>query len=282
MEITQSAGQPIPPITYNPDELSQIVSVLCHCTEPEEIILFGSLAEATPFSEITAYDLFVLTANRSPDDWNDIRSYRKFKLRSRIRTISFINLYICSPADVSGDLMLFYRFIQANGKAVYSRKTFKPKPCDYERLYFDALDRYELFFSQADGLFEAAEQSALILDWRRTAFQTACGVEMLLHALYAAYHAADCNLHKLTTLFLRMQTLSPDLFILLDPERGCSSRMLSRLDGFREKAMYKLGCAAEKAEINEYLDRSEKMKGLIEKICTARLALYKSRITPTT
>ncbi len=281
METTQFAGQPVPSITYKQDELSQIVSVLCHCTEPEEIILFGSLAEATPFSEITAYDLFVLTANRSPDDWNDIRSYLKFKLPSRIRTISFINLYICSPADVSGDLMLFYRFIQANGKAVYSRKTFKPKSCDYERLYFDALDRYELFFSQADGLFEAAKQSVVILDWRRAAFQTACGVEMLLHALYAAYHAADCSLHTLTTLFLRMQTISPDLFILLDPERGCSSRMLSRLDILRDKAMYKLGCVADKTEIEEYLDRAQKMKGLIEKLCTARLELYKSRIVPT-
>ena len=281
METTQSAEQSIPAITYKQDELSQIVSVLCHCTEPEEIILFGSLAGATPFSEIAAYDLFVLTANRFPEDWNDIRSYLKFKLPSRTRTISFINLYICSPSDISGDLMPFYRFVQANGKAVYSRKTFKLKSCDYERLYFDASDRYELFFSQADGLFESAEQSVGILNWRQTAFQTACGVEMLLHALYAAYHAADCSLHTLTTLFLRMQTISPDLFILLDPERGCSSRMLSRLDILRDKAMYKLGCVADKTEIEEYLDRAQKMKGLIEKLCTARLELYKSRIVPT-
>ena len=47
METTQFAGQPVPSITYKQDELSQIVSVLCHCTEPEEIILFGSLAEGT-------------------------------------------------------------------------------------------------------------------------------------------------------------------------------------------------------------------------------------------
>ena len=89
METTQSAEQSIPAITYKQDELSQIVSVLCHCTEPEEIILFGSLAGATPFSEIAAYDLFVLTANRFPEDWNDIRSYLKFKLPSRTRTVGY-------------------------------------------------------------------------------------------------------------------------------------------------------------------------------------------------
>lgn len=81
--------------------------MLCHCTEPEEIILFGSLAEAVPFSEIAAYDLFVLTANRFPEDWDSIRSYLKFELPSRTRTISFIKLYICTPADICGDLMPF-------------------------------------------------------------------------------------------------------------------------------------------------------------------------------
>ena len=274
----QPEPYPIPPQPYNPDELARIVSVIRQTTEPEQIILFGSLAGATPFSDITAYDLFVLTNNRPAGDWNRLLEYFRFKVPTRSRAITFINFYLCSSSEADGKMGAFYRFVRSEGEVVYSRKKVKREPCNYEQLYFAALDRYELYFNQAEEFLEAAEQSAGVCEWRQTAFQTAYAAELLLHSLYAAYHAAYLDLHVLTTLLQRTRTLSAELFILLDPERSCGSRMLSRLDSFRAAAPYRLHCKPKQEEIEEYLDRTQKMKGVIEKVCTTRLELYKSRI----
>lgn len=46
------------------------------------------------------------------------------------------------------------------------------------------------------------------------------------------------DLHTLTTLLLRMRTISPELYLLLDPEQTSNSRMLSRLDVYRRDALF--------------------------------------------
>lgn len=272
---------PVPAITYNPDELARLVSVIRHTTDPEQIILFGSLGGATPFSQITAYDLFILTDNCPREDWETLHSNFNFKVPTRSRAISFINFYLCSSPEADGAMSPFYRFVRSEGEVVYSRKSVKRTTCDYERMYFAALDRYDLYFGQAEGFLEAAGHSLTSCQWRQTAFHTAYAAELLLHALYAAYHAADIDLHQLTTLLLRVRTLSPELFLLLDPERACSSRMLFRLDMYRKSAPYRLNLETDRSEIKDYFDRAVKMKGVIEKICKERLELYKSRIPVT-
>ena len=37
----------------------------------------------------------------------------------------------------------------SEGKVLYSRETVVRNPCNYEKFYFAALDRYELFSGQA-------------------------------------------------------------------------------------------------------------------------------------
>ena len=43
----------------------------------------------------------------------------------------------------------FYRMALSEGKVLYSRETVVRNPCNYEKFYFAALDRYELFSGQA-------------------------------------------------------------------------------------------------------------------------------------
>ena len=100
---------------------------------------------------------------------------------------------------------------------------------------------------------------------------------MLLHALYGVCYAADTDLHTLTTLLLRMRTISPELYLLLDPEQTSNSRMLSRLDVYRRDALFLFRCGPCRAEIGGYVERTQKMKELIEWLCKARLALYNER-----
>lgn len=50
------------------------------------------------------------------------------------------------------------------------------------------------------------------------------------------------DLHTLTTLLLRMRTISPELYLLLDPEQTSNSRMLSRLDVYRRDALFLFRC----------------------------------------
>ena len=60
----------------------------------------------------------------------------------------------------------FYRMALSEGKVLYSRETVVRNPCNYEKFYFAALDRYELFSGQAGGFLAAAGRSLAAGDFR--------------------------------------------------------------------------------------------------------------------
>ena len=273
----QAVGQPAVAASYDSGELGRIVRAIRQAVDPERVVLFGSLAGAMPFSEMAAYDLLVVTPMHPTMEWLDLHGYLKFKYPTRSRAISFINLHLYSAAEAVGKMKWFYRMALSEGKVLYSRETVVRNPCNYEKFYFAALDPYELFSGQAGGFLAAAGRSLAAGDFRQTAFLTACAAEMLLHALYGVYYAADTDLHTLTTLLLRMRTISPELYLLLDPEQTSNSRMLSRLDVYRRDALFLFRCGPCRAEIGGYVERTQKMKELIERLCKARLALYNER-----
>ena len=280
METKKSTGHPNPPITYNPDELERIISVIRHCTDPEEIILFGSLAGGTKFSEVAAYDLLVVTDSRPAKDWAHIRSYLNLEIPPRSRAIEHINFYLCTRREIyrnEAPMAPFYFFVQSEGTAVFSRKTFKRKPCDYEKLYFAAHDRCHIFFDNAGTFLHADTEGNCFVDLQLPAFYTACGVELLMHALYEVYHGAGAELHSLFELYLRLRTISTELNIMLNPEQPNIRQMFTQLDRYRKMALYNK-CQLDREEINRYHNLAIKLEGLIEKLCDARLELYKSRI----
>lgn len=172
----------------------------------------------------------------------------------------------------------FYRFVRSEGRVLYGRGKLKEKACDYERLYVAAYDRYGLYMGQAEGFLEAAQRSAGKGCWRQAAFHVAYGAELLLDALYGAYHGADPEIRTLPELFARLCALSVELWVLLDPERSGVSRILSRLEGFRRMALYDPGCRADGKEIGEYLGRVWEMGEIIRKRCAVRLGMYKGKI----
>lgn len=281
METLQITGHPNPPITYKPEELEQIISVIRHCTNPEEIILFGSLAGGTPFSEVAAYELLVVTKSRPAKDWEHIRMYLNYTIPPKNRAIEHINFYLCSPREIyckPAPMAPFYYFVQSEGKAVFSRRTFKQKPCDYEKLYFAASDRSQNMFADASELLSIDTGGNCFVDLQLPAFFTACGVELLLHALYVAYHGVDTELHTLSELYLRLRTISTELCIMLNPLQPNIHRMFIQLDRYRKMALY-CKCELTKEEIDEYFDIAKKMETLIEKLIDARINLYENRIT---
>lgn len=213
-----AAQQPAPAPIYDPDELERIVAVIRQAVEPEQVVLFGTLAGAMPFSEMAAYDLLVITQQQPPITGEELRIHLKLKLPNRTRAIPFINLYLYSATEAANRMKWLVRMALSEGKVLYSRKNTVRKPCDYQQLYFAAADRYNLFSGQAGGFLAAAGKCLAVGNFRQAAFHTACTAEMLLHALYGVYHAADTDLHTLTTLHLRVRTLSAELFLLLDPE----------------------------------------------------------------
>lgn len=280
METTKPVGHPQPPITYNPEELERIISVIRHCTDPEEIILFGNLAGGTQFSEVAAYDLFVVTESRPAKDWERIRRYLNLEIPPRSRTIEYINFYLCRKHEIYGSaahMAPFYFFAQSEGQAVFCRRKFHPKLCDYEKLLFAAQDRYYLFFENAGYFLHTDTGGDCFVDLEIPAFFTACAVEFLLQALYVAYHGTVCELHSLSELYLRTRTISTELCIMLNPEQPHIRRMFTQLDKYRKLALYGK-CHFDKEELDGYFDIAIKLETLIEKLSTDRLALYESRM----
>ena len=124
----------------------------------------------------------------------------------------------------------FYRMALSEGKVLYSRKRSSGIPA-ITRNFISRRSTVTSCFRGRPGIPYGRRAEPLVAgDFRQTAFLTACAAEMLLHALYGVYYAADTDLHTLTTLLLRMRTISPELYLLLDPEQTSNSRMLSRLD----------------------------------------------------
>lgn len=280
METTKPVEHPQPPITYNPDELERIISVIRYCTEPEEIILFGKLAGGTQFSEVAAYDLLVITESRPAKDWERIRRYLNLEIPPRSRTIEYINFYLCPKREIYGNaayMAPFYFFAQSEGKAVFSRRRFYPKPCDYEKLLFAAQDRYFLFFNNAGFFLHADTGGNCFVDLELPAYFTACAVVFLLQALYVAYHGTVCELQSLSEMYLRTRTISTELCIMLNPEQPHIHRMFTQLDRYRKLALYGK-CPLDREEINSYYEIAIKLEPLIEKLCDDRIAFYENRM----
>ena len=163
----QAVGQPAVAASYDSGELGRIVRAIRQAVDPERVVLFGSLAGAMPFSEMAAYDLLVVTPMHPTMEWLDLHGYLKFKYPTRSRAISFINLHLYSAAEAVGKMKWFYRMALSEGKVLYSRETVVRNPCNYEKFYFAALDRYELFSGQAGGFLAAAGRSLAAGDFRQ-------------------------------------------------------------------------------------------------------------------
>ena len=102
MQTTPNAGPNVPALNCNPDELRQILAVLCRCTSTDEIVYFGSLAGAPPFSEVAAYDLAILTEHRTPDEWETVGRQLRLQLPARNRAIPFVNFYLLPTREEIG------------------------------------------------------------------------------------------------------------------------------------------------------------------------------------
>lgn len=277
---TNLQESPTRPSHPDPAELSLLASLLREAIDPRQIISFGSLAGAMPHSDMVAYDLLAVTADRPSLDWLAMRDYFRFKYPRHSRTIPFTNLYICSESDINGQMSLFYRFAQSEGEILYTWQPLRRKQCDYQALHFKASERFEFSSARARSLIGTAKECLKCGDHRQGVFLTAYAAETSLRGLYAAYHGCEADLHELPTLFLRTHTLSTRLTMLLDPEQSSASRMLARLENFRRQVLYSTTLEVNPAEVADYLRRTEQMNMLIEQQCHKRLALYLERVDP--
>ena len=275
MHTIPTAGRDVPVPNCNPDELRQILAVLCRCTSPDEIVYFGSLAGAPPFSEVAAYDLAILTEHRTPDEWETVGRQLRLQLPARNRAIPFVNFYLLSTREARKSL--FYRFVRSEGRVVFAADPLPPLPCDPDKVLRTATRLGRHYLTRARGMFDAAAQALAATDLRQAAFCNACTMELLLDALYAVYHLELCPLHRLPDLFLRLQTISAELHLLLDPERAGVSRMLARMEGFRRLALHDPDCPVLRDEVTHYFDRTRTIRTRIELLCAERMALYEER-----
>lgn len=275
MQTTPNAGPNVPALNCNPDELRQILAVLCRCTSPDEIVYFGSLAGAPPFSEVAAYDLAILTEHRTPDEWETVGRQLRLQLPARNRAIPFVNFYLLPTREARKSL--FYRFVRSEGRVVFAADPLPPLPCDPDKVLRTASRLGRHYLTRARSMFDAAAQALAAADLRQAAFCNACAMELLLDALYAVYHLELCPLHRLPDLFLRLQTISAELHLLLDPERAGVSRMLARMEGFRRMALHDPDCPVLRDEVTHYFDRTRTIRARIEQLCAERLALYDER-----
>lgn len=68
------------PALYNPAEAARMAEVLRESFDPEYILLFGSLCGGTPHSDVTAYDLLVVTREEPHYGWPSAKRYLKYEL----------------------------------------------------------------------------------------------------------------------------------------------------------------------------------------------------------
>lgn len=285
METNENKMQelPAPPQLYDPAEAAHIAELLRHAYKPDYIILFGSLVGGMPHSDIIAYDLLVVTSEEPYyGGWAAAKRWLKLKMPPKHRQIGYVNPYIYTRNFIDGNSSPVFYMAKKEGVVLYCRKHInlpKPKPYNFAAARDDVSGYFSTFFNLGTQFLDAAGTAITTNDLRQTAFFMAQAVQLFYRTLFFVYHRFETDYENLELLHDMLRTLSAELMLLFDTDHRNGNNTIPRLNTFLNKARYDANFCATPQELEAHLDRIEKMKTIIERVCMQRIELYRSRIT---
>ncbi len=270
-----------PDTLYDPAKAADIADTLRELLDPEYILLFGKLAEATPHSDVLAYDLLVITDVPSHYGWYEAKRYLKMKLPYIGHGAPYVNLYIHTRRDVDANVVPFFHFARREGILLYSshrRKLFRPgNRFDFGRAASDAERYAAIFMPLADRLAWLAERSIDRNNVREPAFATAQAAIYYYRTLFYVYHGFVADSCDVKYLHHRMRTLSGDLLLLFEPDDMQAMPTLHRLKSFVDRARYDPEFFVEMDELVWHVDRVKRLGEIVKRLCRNRVELYDRR-----
>ena len=277
----QGDSEQEPPLLYSPEKAARIAAALREGFDPECILLFGSLAGGTPHSDVAAYDLLVVMREEPYFGWPQVTRYLKYKLPPRHRDVPYANIYIYTPGFMQAHPSPFFWFARSEGALLWcsDRYNFRRphKRCDFRQAYCEANLCFDTFFPLGVRFLAATNRALTGGDLRQAAFFAAQAAVLFYHTLFFMYHGFDTDTHDPVLMHQRLRTLSGELMLLFDSDSVHYNDTMPCLKRFLIKARYDPHFEINPHELEEHIDRVEKMKAIVEKVCQRRLELYKSR-----
>lgn len=264
---------------------AEVAEIVWHLSrgvfDPEYILLFGKLAGGTPFSDPPSYDLLMVVRESPSYNWLQAKRYLRYHMPVRHRTIPFINLYILPLSYVESHNTPFLFFSHNEGRLIYSkdRHYFRPrKSCNFAEAFSDAQCHFDTFFDLGSLYLEKAQCAYTEgYNLRPAALFTAQAAVYFYYTLHFVYHGYEFDDHDPVVMHERMRTLSSELMLVLDDNHIRNRFTPTRLKGFLQQAAYSLRFDVEPEELEMHMERVEKMGRILQRICDARIALYRTR-----
>lgn len=260
-----------------------MAEVLRESFDPEYILLFGSLCGGTPHSDVTAYDLLVVTREEPHYGWPSAKRYLKYEIPPKRREIPYANVYLHTEKFVLSQFSPCLWLARTEGELLYCSDKYafrRPrKPLDYLKAYCEAGRHFATFWEQGDRYLGRANEAFTLGDHRQAAFFMAQAAQLFYRTLFFVYHRFETDYENLELLHDMLRTLSAELMLLFDTDHRNGNNTIPRLNTFLNKARYDANFCATPQELEAHLDRIEKMKTIIERVCMQRIELYRSRIT---
>lgn len=269
---------PETPKLYDPGVATRMAELIRDVFDPAYILLFGSLAGGTPHSDALSYDLLIATHDTPQYNWLDVRRYLKMKMPNVGHGVPYLNIYIY-PANyvVSQASPLFY-LARKEGVLLYrsDRHKFRrpKKPYFFSQAACDAKQYYSTFMSLGTEFLEQAGAALTENKIRQAAFATAQAAVYFYQVFFRVYHGFDFDTRDVMILHERLHTLSAELFILFESDSFTPIHTLPCLRRFIINARYDSSFFIHANELEQHLDRVERMQSIVEKVCTQRIDLY--------
>ena len=261
---------PEPPATetprlYDPGVVARIAQCLSELLDPAYILLFGSMAGGTPHSDALSYDLLIATHDTPQYNWLDVRRYLKMKMPGAGHGAPYLNIYMYAANYVVSQSSPLFYLARKEGVLLYcsDRHKFKrPKrPYPFSEAACNAKHYYTTFMSLGDQFLEQAGTALTENKIRQAAFATAQAAVYFFQVLFRGYTRDVMILHE------RTRTLSAELFLLFESDSFTPIHTLPCLRRFIINARYDSSFFIHVTELEQHLDRVERMQSIVEKVC---------------
>lgn len=103
---------------------------------------------------------------------------------------------------------------------------------------------------------------------------TAQAAVYFFQVLFRVYHGFDFDTRDVMILHERTRTLSAELFLLFESDSFTPIHTLPCLRRFIINARYDSSFFIHVTELEQHLDRVERMQSIVEKVCMQRIDLY--------
>ena len=269
------------------EQILQIVEIIKEVAAPEKIILFGSYAkgkyvehrytggDGIIYEYISDYDFLVITKKNTIKEYEleDIINSKtpqfKIPINLQIHEIDYINKGLEFGQYFFADIVKEGILLYDTGKVDFAklRELSSKEEIEIASRYFDIWFKRQIeFFIDAENAFN---RNSFI----KAAFELHQATESLYYAILLVFTGYKPKTHNLYKLRKHAKQISEELFLVFPLETNMDEKHLFDLlkSGYID-ARYKDDYEITKEELTKLIERVNKMKIIVEKLCKDKIA----------